>query len=558
MSVSTANAYKPLLSVIICSIDDDRFARVARNYRELLALIPHEILRVDDAVSLAEGYNRGIARSCGAYLILSHDDIEIWTPDFGERLLRHLNCCDMAGVAGTDLLVNTGCHSKTWKYTSWGAAGLGHVFGQIVLPLQGGYAIQVYGAPAALVEGMQALDGVLIAMRRSVAETLRFDDENFDGFHLYDLDFTYRAFQNGFNLGVLTDIVVVHHSEGRYDEQWLDYHRRFLSKFENVLPKTLPRAWQQAFVVFQRPSEVLDFYGSTAQRTPQFASPTGNQTANRPGDFNGTLDPAFYRRWCEWQQRWIEETWAEIVAERWMKRWWVQPTFHLVIWCEPGQQAALADTLESFGQQLYDRWGVSVLAPFECPDAGFAELPNLEWVKVEADADAALRGVLEASALDWFTLLEPGDRLAPHALLKSADYINRDPAWRFIYFDEDQLDARGQRCDPVFRPDFDPELLLATHYLGDCCLMHRDSVLADDALAYVPGVTTFQAALRVLKEHGRAAIGHIADVLYHRSFARSQVADVAAIARMRQQLAEERLTRRKTARVAQEGLLPGA
>jgi len=237
MSVSTANAYKPLLSVIICSIDDDRFARVARNYRELLALIPHEILRVDDAVSLAEGYNRGIARSCGAYLILSHDDIEIWTPDFGERLLRHLNCCDMAGhlnccdmagVAGTDLLVNTGCHSKTWKYTSWGAAGLGHVFGQIVLPLQGGYAIQVYGAPAALVEGMQALDGVLIAMRRSVAETLRFDDENFDGFHLYDLDFTYRAFQNGFNLGVLTDIVVVHHSEGRYDEQWLDYHRRFL------------------------------------------------------------------------------------------------------------------------------------------------------------------------------------------------------------------------------------------------------------------------------------------------------------------------------------------
>ncbi|HRD65807.1 MAG TPA: glycosyltransferase [Candidatus Competibacter sp.] len=545
-----------MLSIIICSIDEGRFAQVARNYRELLAAIPHEILRISDAASLAEGYNRGIARSRGDYLILSHDDIEIWTADFGERLLRHLDRCDMVGVAGTDLLVDTGCHSKTWKYTSWGAAGLGHVFGQIVLPLEGDYAIQVYGAPAALVGGMQALDGVFIAMRKAVAETLRFDDENFDGFHLYDLDFTYRAFLNGFNLGVLTDIVLVHRSEGRYDERWLGYHRRFLSKFESVLPKMLPRAWQQAFVVFRHPSEVMDFYGGTAGRAPQFVSAAGNQATNRPGACNGTLDPVFYRRWCEWQQRWIEETWAEMATERWMKRWLVQPTFHLVVWCEPGQQGALADTLDSFGQQLYDRWGVSVLAPFECPDAGFAELPNLEWVKVEADADAALRDVLEASALDWFALLEPGDRLAPHALLKSADYINRDPAWRFIYFDEDRLDARGQRRDPVFRPDFDPELLLATHYLGDCCLMHRGSALADGALAYVPGVTTFQAALRVLEHYGPAAIGHLADVLYHRSFARAQVADIAAIARMRQQLAEEQLTRRKTARVAQDGPLP--
>ncbi|HRF62082.1 MAG TPA: glycosyltransferase [Candidatus Competibacter sp.] len=264
---------------------------------------------------------------------------------------------------------------------------------------------------------------------------------------------------------------------------------------------------------------------------------------------------SIYGRWIE--RRLVGEGWAEIVAERWMKRWWVQPTFHLVIWCEPGQQAALADTLESFGQQLYDRWGVSVLAPFECPDAGFAELPNLEWVKVEADADAALRGVLEASALDWFTLLEPGDRLAPHALLKSADYINRDPAWRFIYFDEDQLDARGQRCDPVFRPDFDPELLLATHYLGDCCLMHRDSVLADDALAYVPGVTTFQAALRVLKEHGRAAIGHIADVLYHRAATRAEVADPSAVAWTRRELIEQYLAHGGVAAAVEEALLPG-
>ncbi|MEI2771206.1 MAG: glycosyltransferase [Candidatus Competibacter sp.] len=79
-----------LISIIICSVDDVKFARVERNYRNLLVNFPYEIIRIDDAVSLCEGYNRGIARSRGNYLIFSHDDIEIWTPDFGQRLLRHL------------------------------------------------------------------------------------------------------------------------------------------------------------------------------------------------------------------------------------------------------------------------------------------------------------------------------------------------------------------------------------------------------------------------------------------------------------------------------------
>ncbi|HRX62814.1 MAG TPA: glycosyltransferase [Candidatus Competibacter sp.] len=241
-----------------------------------------------------------------------------------------------------------------------------------------------------------------------------------------------------------------------------------------------------------------------------------------------------------------------------VKHWRIQPAFHLVVWCELAQQSALADTLESIGQQLYDRWGVSVLAPFDCPDDSFAELTNIEWVKIEANADTTLRNILEESALGWFALLEPGDRLAPYALLKAADYINRYPAWRFIYLDEDQLDARGERRDPIFRPEFDPELLLGTHYLGDCCLMHRESVLADSDLAYLPGLTTFQAALRVFEDHGRSAVGHIADVLYHRTLARSQAADAATIAQARRQLVEDHLARRGIDVAVKEALLPGA
>jgi len=89
------------VSVVICSIDAAKFARVSDNYRALYGAREVEIIGIHDARSLAEGYNRGIARARGEHLVLSHDDIEILTPDFADRLDRHLAQFDLIGVAGT-------------------------------------------------------------------------------------------------------------------------------------------------------------------------------------------------------------------------------------------------------------------------------------------------------------------------------------------------------------------------------------------------------------------------------------------------------------------------
>ncbi|MCC6133798.1 MAG: glycosyltransferase [Gammaproteobacteria bacterium] len=554
-STLTVTAPQPLLSIIICSIDDERFAKVARNYRDLLAAIPHEIIRINDAKSLCEGYNRGIARSRGEYLIFSHDDIEIWTPDFGQRLLRHLGCCDVVGVAGTDLLVDANTTKKVnWI---WGGAGPAHVFGRIIqLALDEKdykYTVNLYGVPSLLIEGMQALDGVFIAMRRSVAVTLGFDQETFDGFHLYDIDFTYRAFHQGFRIGVFNDIAIIHYSSGRYDEHEWNFNQRFLNKFAGIIPKRQTLYWKTAKIGFQQIDEILAFYADSIQGLPQTANVIST-ALDEKRDKAESSDAAAYQRWCE--QRQLGEGWAELIGIRMMTRWRTQPTFHLVIWCEPGQQTALADTLESLGQQLYGQWGLSILAPFAPPDETASELPNIEWIRVDADTDTALRNTLEASALDWFALLEPGDRLPTHALLTAADYINRYPAWRFIYLDEDQLDGRGERRAPLFRPSFDLDLLLATHYLGDCCLMHRESVLTSGDLPYVPGLLTFQAALRVREYYGRSAIGHIADVLYHRAV-HPPVTDADLVAQARRQLVIDYLNQRGIAATVEDALLPG-
>src|SRR5436305_10032323 len=97
-----------MISVIICSIDPVRFARVCANYRQVLGNEPHEIIGIHDAKGMCEGYNRGLAQARGDIVIFSHDDIEILTPEFATRLKKHLLRFDVVGIAGTLLLVGAG------------------------------------------------------------------------------------------------------------------------------------------------------------------------------------------------------------------------------------------------------------------------------------------------------------------------------------------------------------------------------------------------------------------------------------------------------------------
>src|SRR5438552_10427798 len=142
-------------SIVICSIHAAKFSRVSENYRALFGACELEIIGIHDARSLADGYNRGIAQSRGEHIILSHDDIEILTPDFAERIERHLAQFDLIGIAGTTRLV-TG---------KWEAAGDPYAFALISAPSPDtdGYLTVLQGGGPLVVPGIQALDGVFMA-----------------------------------------------------------------------------------------------------------------------------------------------------------------------------------------------------------------------------------------------------------------------------------------------------------------------------------------------------------------------------------------------------------
>lgn len=216
-----------MISIIICSVDEGKFAAISSNLAERLEGESYEIIGIHDAKSLCEGYNRGARQSFGSILIFCHDDIEIVSPDFKEKIRSHLRQYDVVGVAGTSRLANF----------EWSMSGQPHIHGVVVHVAHStnSYVVVVLGAVNELAGNIEALDGLFIAVKRHVWEVIRFDEKNFDGFHGYDLDFTYSAYQAGFRIAVCSDIGIIHQSVGRHDEEWKKYRSRFMAKFSQVL-----------------------------------------------------------------------------------------------------------------------------------------------------------------------------------------------------------------------------------------------------------------------------------------------------------------------------------
>jgi hypothetical protein len=224
----------PRISVITCSIDAGKFARVSECYKHLLAGFPHEIIGIHDATSLAEGYSRGLAQSSGDILIFTHDDILILDPAFAEKIVARTQDYDLLGFAGTDKLITA----------TWFGAGPAHQHGVVghAKPGRDHLTLSIYGAAEwPVVGGIEAIDGFCMIASRRLCEQIRFDAATFDGFHLYDLDFSYAAHLAGFRLGVCCDIPILHESAGNFANQHLHYAERFVLKYADRFAATRPQ-----------------------------------------------------------------------------------------------------------------------------------------------------------------------------------------------------------------------------------------------------------------------------------------------------------------------------
>jgi GT2 family glycosyltransferase/glycosyltransferase involved in cell wall biosynthesis/cell division protein FtsB len=115
---------------------------------------------------------------------------------------------------------------------------------------------------------------------------------------------------------------------------------------------------------------------------------------------------------------------------------------------------------------------------------------------------------------DFVACLDHDDVLAPFALYELARAANEFPEADILYSDEDRLSAEGKRHAPFFKPEWDPELLCASMYIGHLSAYRRFLALELDGFRKEFDLSQdYDFALRAT-ERARA-IHHVPHVLYH-------------------------------------------
>lgn len=182
--------------------------------------------------------------------------------------------------------------------------------------------------------------------------------------------------------------------------------------------------------------------------------------------------------------------------------------------------------LESVENQIYPFWELCI-----CDDASSdlgarrvldAYLENISssgrvrFLRRETNGhiSRASNDALSMASGDYVLLLDHDDELAPHALLRLVQAINREPQLDLIYSDEDMLDEIGERCAPFFKPDWSPVLLWSQNYVGHLICVRRSLLCEIGGLRLgMEGSQDYDLLLRIGSKTDK--IAHIPEVLYH-------------------------------------------
>ncbi len=186
----------------------------------------------------------------------------------------------------------------------------------------------------------------------------------------------------------------------------------------------------------------------------------------------------------------------------------------------------LSQTMVSVQTQLYPHWELYLLPATHSLADRLTHYSQLEArIKVtpgvtQTTLGTALNTALSTAKGEWVALLEAHDQLAPLALYKIVAALKQSPNQiDLIYSDEDKLDDSGQRYDPYFKPDWNPDLFYSQNFLKYFTVYRR--TIIDQVGGFqndYPGYEDYDLALRIIAQMAAPRIYHIPSILYyHRS-----------------------------------------
>jgi GT2 family glycosyltransferase len=198
--------------------------------------------------------------------------------------------------------------------------------------------------------------------------------------------------------------------------------------------------------------------------------------------------------------------------------------------------AALRHTLESLRGQTGSGWSLTAVTPEHRLDElralvrSSTSLRDRRRVQIlEATAGSPERDLLwegiRAAQGSPRALIFPGDRWAPDAVAQLSAALTPTGV---VYADEDEARHDGTYTAPRLKPDFSPEFLLTTAYVGRPLAI--GSAVADELPRLVgSGTAALEHECALSASEAADVVTHISEVLCHRSVRPDEVSGPGAV-----------------------------
>lgn len=244
-----------MISVVICSVKKHLAAQIKSNIDNTIG-VPWEAVIIDNTSpsrGITTVYNDGARKASFPILCFVHEDVAFLTQDWGKKIVKYFEEDGQLGMVGV-----AGSSYKSVTVAGWMTSIAAFDRFNITHRNPAGINEKMHldSVPRASVKEVITLDGVFLCAPKKIIEEIPFDENLLKGFHLYDIDISWRISKK-YKVAVSFDIDMLHFTEGGdFGDRWVDATIKWHQYYRRQLPTVLP----EIFVPEDAERKVALFY----------------------------------------------------------------------------------------------------------------------------------------------------------------------------------------------------------------------------------------------------------------------------------------------------------
>lgn len=188
---------------------------------------------INNGESLTKAYNRGLNMAKNDIVVFCHDDLTVETKQWGTKLIKLFEKNPeyaIIAVAGSKYMPTSG---QWWENPK-------KMYGRVAHTHEGKTWLSSYSEDLGQnLEEVVVCDGVWFGVnKKRIKKTF---NENVEGFHFYDVTFSFENYLEGAKVGVTTMIRINHQSIGMTNQAWEKNRADFSEAYQKHLPANIKR-----------------------------------------------------------------------------------------------------------------------------------------------------------------------------------------------------------------------------------------------------------------------------------------------------------------------------